>query len=113
MLGERTRKNNGVAAVAEQKNMTQRQHEASFLRRRKLRDEKYKRTCAKLARWRDAKERKRLERIAAGWRPEPKMVRTYRFEFGVRNKNTGETAWHDLVSVRHAAKAMGLVLKFL
>lgn len=44
---------------------------------------------------------------------EPRMVRDYRFEFGVRDKETGETHWHDLVSVRHAAKALGLILKYL
>ena len=44
---------------------------------------------------------------------EPKFIRAYPFEFGVRNKQTGETAWHDLVSVRHAAKALGLILKYI
>ena len=62
---------------------------------------------------RATKERYRQERIAAGWRPEPKLVRCYPLEFGVRNKATGETAWHDFVSVRHAAKALGLILKYL
>jgi len=40
------------------------------------------------------------------------MLRHYPFEFGVRVKATGETHFHKLVSVRHAAKALGLVLKF-
>ncbi|MDE2105158.1 MAG: hypothetical protein KGL39_48470 [Patescibacteria group bacterium] len=93
--------------------MTQLQQQRSFLRRRKLRDERYKRICHKMANWRAAKERKRKERIADGWEPEPKMVLAYRFEFGVRDKKTGETAWHDLVSVRHASKALSLILKYL
>lgn len=42
---------------------------------------------------------------------EPKMQRYYPFEFACRHKATGEVAWHDLVSVRHAARALGLVLK--
>jgi hypothetical protein len=63
----------------------------------------------KLANMRAAKERKRLENPIER---EPKMIPWYRFEFGVRDKRTGETAWHDLVSVRHAAKALGLVLKY-
>lgn len=40
------------------------------------------------------------------------MQRAYRFEFGVRDKATGETHFVDLKSVRHAAKALGLILKF-
>ena len=58
---------------------------------------------------RAAKERKRLENPVEH---EPMMERFYRFEFCVRDKLNGETAWHDLVSVRHAAKAVGLILKF-
>lgn len=61
---------------------------------------------------RAAKSRKRQAAIDAGWTPEPKMQRAYRFEFGVRDKATGETHFVDLKSVRHAAKALGLILKF-
>lgn len=64
----------------------------------------------KMAAMRAAKERKRLENPPEH---EPKMERYYRFEFGVRNKITGETEWHDLVSIRHASKALGLVQKYL
>ncbi len=93
--------------------MTQLQRQSSFLRSRKRRDDRRQRIILKMSRWREAKERKRQKRIADGWMPEPKFVRTYPLEFGIRNKATGETAWHDLVSVRHAAKALGLILKFL
>jgi hypothetical protein len=65
----------------------------------------------KMAAMRAAKERRRMEREPV--EDEPKMERWHRFEFGVRDKTTGETAWHDLVSVRHAAKALGLILKHL
>ena len=44
--------------------------------------------------------------------PEPKMHRWYRFEFGVKDKLTGEVEWHDLVSVRHARIALGLILRY-
>jgi hypothetical protein len=44
--------------------------------------------------------------------PEPKMQRWHRFEYGVRDKRTGETHFRDLVSVRQAAKALGLILKY-
>lgn len=44
--------------------------------------------------------------------PEPKMDRWCRFEFGVRDKLDGKAHWTDLRSVRHAAKALSLVLKF-
>lgn len=59
---------------------------------------------------RAAKERKRL---ANAVEREPMMVKWHRFEFGVRDKITGEVGWHDLVSVRHASKALGLILKYL
>ncbi len=82
-------------------------HSQSFFRNRK---EQRERQLRKLANMRAAKERKRQERIA-GWLPEPKMLRWHRFEFGVRDKLTNETHFVDLKSVRHAAKALGLVLK--
>jgi hypothetical protein len=44
--------------------------------------------------------------------PEPKMKSYNRFEYGVRDKLSGEEAWRDLVSVRQAAKALGLIKKF-
>ena len=58
---------------------------------------------------RAAKERKRL---ANPPEQEPKMERFNRFEFGVRDRLTGEAAWTELKSVRHAAKSLGLILKF-
>ena len=62
---------------------------------------------------RAAKARKRQAAIDAGLlEREPKMVRWNRFEFGVRDKLNGETHFVDLKSVRHAAKALGLILKF-
>ncbi len=60
----------------------------------------------------EAKRLKRERAIAEGWTPEPKMVRAYPLEFGVRNKATGEVAWTDLKSVRDAAKRIGMVLKY-
>jgi hypothetical protein len=45
--------------------------------------------------------------------PEPKMLRWCRFEYGVRDKATGETQFRDLVSIRQASKALSLILKFL
>ena len=45
--------------------------------------------------------------------PEPKMVRWHRFEYGVRDKQTGETHWRDLISVRQASRAIGLIIKYL
>ncbi len=66
----------------------------------------------KLCNMRKAKARIRQERIAAGLlEREPKFLRWHRFQFGVRDKITKQVAWHDLVSVRHAAKALGLILK--
>lgn len=67
------------------------------------------RVLRKMSAMRAAKERKRLERGPI--ESEPKMQRWHRYEFCVRDKMSGETGWHDLVSVRHAAKALGLILK--
>jgi hypothetical protein len=67
----------------------------------------------KMANWRRRKAEIRQERIAAGLlEREPKMARYYPLEFGVRVKATGEVQFTDLKSVRHAAKALGLILKF-
>ncbi len=60
-----------------------------------------------------ARERKRQERIVAGWEPEPNLTRYYPLELGVRDKRTCEVAWIDLRSVRDASKRLRVVLKFL
>jgi len=94
--------------------MTQCIQSRPFLKRRNRWQDKRVRQLEKLKRWRKRKAEIRQERIAAGLlEREPKFVRAYRFEFGVRDKVSGETAWHDLKSVRHAAKALGLVLKYI
>jgi len=78
----------------------------SFLRNSKSRREKQLR---RLAQMRAAKERKRMERGPV--ERAPKMVRWHPFEFAVRDKRTGEVAWHDLVSVRHAEIAFRMLLQ--
>jgi hypothetical protein len=93
--------------------MTQCSHYYGFSSRRKRFQDKRERQLKKLANMRAAKERKRQERIAAGWTPEPRYVRHYRFEIGFRNKGTGETCFVDLKSARQAHTIAGLVLKYL
>lgn len=67
----------------------------------------------KMAAMRAAKARKRQAMAEAGLlEREPKMVRWHRFEYGVRDKMSGETHWRDLTSIRQAAKALGLIMKF-
>ena len=88
--------------------MSECNHQAGFSRRRKVRQDKWKRRLAQLAQMRAAKERKRL---ANATEREPQMIKWHRFEFGIRDKITGEVGWHDLVSGRHATKAIGLILK--
>ena len=78
----------------------------SFYRNSKLRREKQ---LQRLAQMRAAKERRRMERGPV--EPEPKLVRWHPFEFAVRDKRTGEVAWHDLVSVRHAELAFRALLQ--
>lgn len=56
-----------------------------------------------------AREAKRLANLTLR---EPKLVRFYPIELGVRDKLTGDTAFVDLKSVRDAAKRLGIVLKF-
>lgn len=77
---------------------------------RNRRQDKYKRLCVRLAQMRSAKARKRAENPPEH---EPKMERWHRFDYGVRDKLTGETHFRDLVSVRQAAKAIGLIAKFI
>lgn len=93
--------------------MMQRVQRPTVSKYRRRRQDKYLRKCRRLAQMRAAKARIRQERIAAGLlEPEPELKRWSPFEYAVRDKRTGETGWHDLVSVRQAAKAMGLILKF-
>jgi hypothetical protein len=71
------------------------------------------RVRAKMARMRAAKARKRQRLIDEGLlEHEPKMERWFRFEYGVRDKLTGDMHFRDLSSVRQASKALGLILKF-
>jgi hypothetical protein len=92
--------------------MTQCIQEAQFLRRRNRRQDKRERMLKKMSNWRAAKLRKRQERIAAGWRPEPKLVRAYPIELGVRYIGGREECWVPLKSVRDAARRLRLILKF-
>ena len=64
---------------------------------------------AKMARMRAAKERKRL---ANPVEREPKFLRWFPLEIGVRDKRTGEVAWHDFKSVRDATKRLAVVQRF-
>lgn len=84
--------------------MTTCTHRRNFFRRGVKRE----RMLKKLANMRAAKARKREftppER-------EPKLVRYYPLEIGVRDKRTGDTAFVDLRSVRDAAKRLSVVLK--
>lgn len=45
--------------------------------------------------------------------PDPHFIRAYKFEIGIRNKDTGETFFVDLKSGRQAHKIAGLILKYL
>jgi len=67
------------------------------------------RVLRKMALMRAAKERKRLEHQVER---EPKLVRWHRFEFGIRDRLTGETHFTELRSVRQAKTALGLILKY-
>lgn len=58
---------------------------------------------------RAAKERKRLANPAER---EPKLVRWFPLELGLRDKRSGEVAWVDFRSVRDAAKRLAVVQKY-
>ena len=67
----------------------------------------------KLANMRAAKARIRQERADAGLLDrEPKLVRWFPIELGVRDKVSGDVAWTDLRSIRDAARRLSVVLKF-
>lgn len=86
--------------------MTQRMHSVLFFKNRKSRRE---RMLRKMENMRAAKERKRLEYPVE---LEPKLVRWYPLEFGVRDKRNGETVWMDLKSTRDVAKRIAVLLKY-
>ena len=90
--------------------MTQCIQPAPFSKRRNRWQDKRKRQLRKLANMRAAKERKRLARGPR--EEEPRMVRGFPLEFGVRDKVTGETVWLDLRSTRDVAKRVAVVLKY-
>jgi hypothetical protein len=56
-----------------------------------------------------ARERKR---IANPIEREPKFIRYYPLQFGVRDKRTGETAWIDFKSVRDVARRLSVIQEF-
>lgn len=89
--------------------MTQCIQTSGLSKRRNRWKDKRKRQLVKLANMRAAKERKRL---ANPVEREPKLVRWFPLEFGVRDKRTGETVWMDLRSTRDVAKRVAVLLKY-
>ena len=91
--------------------MTQRVRQRGFFSNRNARRA---RMLLKMSAMRAGKARKRQERIDAGLlEREPKMERWNRFEYGIRDRFTGETHWREFVSVRQASKALGLIMKYV
>lgn len=88
--------------------MTQCIQPSTFSKRRNRWQDKRKRQLLKLANMRAAKERKRLENPMER---EPKLVRWFPLEFGVRDKRNEDTVWMDLKSTRDVAKRIAVLLK--
>jgi len=65
----------------------------------------------KMSNMRAAKARKHEQAIADGWEPEPKMVRAFPLELGVRDTRNGDVAWVPFRSVRDAARRLTMVQK--
>lgn len=82
------------------------QQGVSFSRNRNAR---WQRRLRQLSQMRSAKERKRL---ANPVEYEPRMVRWFPLELGVRDKRTGQTAWVDFRSVRDATRRLAVMQKF-
>ena len=72
------------------------------------RNERRQRVLRKLANARAAKARKRAENPPEH---EPRFLRYFPLELGVRDKSSAETAWTDLRSVRDAARRLSIILK--
>ena len=89
--------------------MTQRLQQAGFSKRRNRWQDKRKRQLQKLANMRAAKAR---QRAANPPEREPRPLRWFPLEFGVRDKRTGETVWMDLRSTRDVAKRVTVLLKY-
>ena len=62
------------------------------------------RRLATLDKMREDKARRRQERIAAGWTPEPRFRKDYPLEIGFRDTRSGEVAWCSLKSARQAKR---------
>ena len=73
------------------------------------RKRKREKVLRKMAAMRAAKERKRM---ANPVEREPKLVRWFPLEIGVRDKRTGEVAFVDFKSVRDATKRIREVFKY-
>lgn len=82
---------------------------SGFSKRRNRWQDKRKRKLQKLANMRAAKARKRAVNPPER---EPRLVRWFPLEFGLRDKRTGETVWMDLRSTRDVAKRVAVLLKF-
>ena len=74
---------------------------------RNRRSLKRHRQLAKLAAMRAAKERKRR---ANPVEREPRFVRAYPLELGLRDTRTGEVAWVDFKSIRDSVKRLSVVM---
>ena len=70
------------------------------------------RMLRKMENMRADKARIKMERGAAGLlEREPKLVKWFPLELGVRDKVSGDVAWTDLKSVRDTARRIGVVLR--
>lgn len=68
-----------------------------------------------MAAMRAAKERRRLERIADGYEPEPKpgpIIRHPFISWAMQDDLSGEVVWMEFKSVRDMANRAGIVAKF-
>ena len=75
-----------------------------------VRKARRERVLRKMANMRAAKERKRLASTPP--QREPKLIRYYPLQLGVRDKQTGDTAWVDFRSVRDAMRRLTVVQRY-
>lgn len=72
--------------------------------------QRHERMLRKMAAMRAAKERKRLQNPSDR---EPDLLKYFPFEFGIREKSTGETAFRDFVSVRDSTRRLSALRRYL
>lgn len=82
------------------------------VKRRNRRSDKRLRVIKKMAAWRAAKARKRMERGPIEREPRMRVVRHPFLSWAMRDELSGEVVWMEFKSVRDMTRRAGMVARF-